>query len=62
MAEGAVEEALEEEAGVVGEVGVGAGQEIGHAKTAVTPTLPGGRQKQLHSAVHTCIYITHCLL
>ena len=47
VAEGAVEEALEEEAGVVGEVGVGAGQEIGHAKTAVTPTLRGGRHRPL---------------
>ena len=45
VAEGAVEEALEEEAGVVEEVE--ADQEIGRVKTAVTPTLRGGRHRQL---------------
>ena len=47
MAEGAVEEALEEEAGVVEEVEevVEADQEIGRVKTAVTPTLRGGRHR-----------------
>ena len=48
VAEGAVEEALEEEAGVVEEVEeeeVEADQEIGRVKTAVTPTLRGGRHR-----------------
>ena len=49
VAEGAVEEALEEEAGVVVEVveEVEADQEIGRVKTAATPTLRGGRHRQL---------------
>ena len=48
MAEGAVEEALEEEAGVVEVVEeVEADQEIGRVKTAVIPTLRGGRHRQL---------------
>ena len=48
VAEGAVEEALEEEAGVVEEVEeeVEADQEIGRVKTAVTPTLRGGRHNR----------------
>ena len=45
-----------------GEVGVEADQEIGPAKTAVTPTLLGGRQKQLHDFVLTLNLISHCLL
>ena len=49
--EDAVEEALEEEEGVVEEVEVvevvEADQEIGRVKTAVTPTLRGGKHRQL---------------
>ena len=46
VAEGAVEEALEEEAGVVEEVEeVEADQEIGRVKTAATPTLRGGMHR-----------------
>ena len=49
VAEGAVEEALEEEEGVVEEVveEVEADQEIGRVKTAATPILRGGRHRQL---------------
>ena len=45
-----------------GEVEVEADQEIGPAKTAVTPTLPGGEQNQLHDLVLAQNHITHCLL